>query len=105
MTEVEALKDGDLVQGAGGWCDLCRISFGGSMSPRDAKSLDGKLYHPTCYPKAVEIFLADKKLHMHEASQTRCGMSLCMHSRCVAFPNTCQDQKPCEKGDCREKTG
>lgn len=56
------LRDGELVKYVMGWCDLCNSSFGGSMTERPAKYLNGKFYHPTCFPEAVDIFLADKRL-------------------------------------------
>lgn len=62
------LKNGDGLIGAVGYCALCSVSFGGSMTMRPAKYLDGKVYHPACYPQAVEIYLADKKLRDAEAS-------------------------------------
>lgn len=58
-------ENGELVS-MPGWCDLCGITFGSSASPCHAKHLDGKFYHPHCYPQAVEIFLADKKIEEYE---------------------------------------
>lgn len=56
------MKNGDEILGATGWCDLCDYSFGGSATLRRVKYLNGKLYHPKCYPLAVKIYLADLKL-------------------------------------------
>ena len=63
------LKNGDMVEGALGWCALCNLTFGGSMTVRQAKYLDGKFYHLECYPAAVDVFLADKKLEDHEKTK------------------------------------
>ena len=52
-------KDGELIELIHGYCDYCGVMFGYNGK---AKSLDGKYYHLWCYPKAVEVFLADKKL-------------------------------------------
>ena len=59
---MDELRNGDEVVGSTGWCDLCNCSFGGSATMRISKHLDGKFYHLECYPKAVEIYLADLKL-------------------------------------------
>lgn len=44
------------------YCDLCDYSFGGSMTICRGKYLDGKFYHLKCYPMAVDIYFADKKI-------------------------------------------
>jgi hypothetical protein len=55
-------EDGQEILGAVGWCSFCDILFGGSATPRRAIALNGKLYHPECYPRAVDIHLANLKL-------------------------------------------
>ena len=56
-------KNGDVVDGVGGWCDLCSVTFGGSATIRRAKYLDGKFYHlHPCYSAAVQMYLADQYL-------------------------------------------
>lgn len=55
-------ENGTLLLKAYGSCDLCHQSFGGYATARPAKYLDGMLYHPSCYPMAVEIWLADQKV-------------------------------------------
>lgn len=69
MKDDIGLQNGAEVVGAIGWCDLCNISFGGSMTMRKAKYLDGKFYHPECYPTAVNIYLADKRLNLQRDKQ------------------------------------
>lgn len=59
---ISELKDGDRILGVDGYCYHCSYAFGGSMSPRDAMYLQGKFYHPSCYPAAVDVYIATEKL-------------------------------------------
>jgi len=65
MAEIK-FENGQYVTGLhGSYCGLCSYSFGGSATICAGKYLDGKFYHLECYPKAVDIFLADKKIEKY----------------------------------------
>lgn len=60
--DVSKLADGEEIVCCDGYCDLCNWAFGGSMTQRRAIHLQGKFYHPSCYPTAVNAYLATKRL-------------------------------------------
>ena len=64
--DIDKLEDGEEIMEVDGWCDLCSYSFGGSMTRRPAIHLQGKFYHPSCYPTAVNIYIANQRLKNHK---------------------------------------